>query len=725
MAKQRVQVQGVGEAPVVAPVALPGFQYGIAQRKAGTNNLLQLAGNLEQVGLITKGYAGIVQQQQQREQALERGKAAQFKEQQIEEQRRQAEAERRQAEAERQLAKQQKIQVDVLRDHLNTDVLFLLQANEKLDVTKYTSKAEASQVFDGVISQARQSVVNLLGEDFSNSLPSRLLQNKVYSDWKLKALDNYEKAQDDYILDQAGVHVMNTISAATRGPIDVVNVQAAFEGQEEILREKGLEPADRQRLLEDGAFAALDTLITQDRYNDAQSFLNVMELSKIDNRRVFGSSASRLKLNRALDKIQEAQIEVSNQSTAEKRDVLKGKILAVLKSNPKELDDMPEGLVDTLVSVFSTLDPKMPKSEIMSKIEQTFEGSGDFGQNLDAALVGMAMKTDLAEKLYFRINDDILENWQAIKESPVQPMQLTPENIKEALDGLRLYAANNPEEATPWKGYIAQEGGRVTKFDELLVESRRIAAGNYIFKKDYYTTAGNTLRENLKIAEDSVEGLDPATADVSLGSYLPYSISYIKQELKKEAFKIADEDPEIRDAKLEELQRTLIQTERERFQGILEASTVDFERTVVLPLTGITKERAEEKYPTMRRFTTIPPNFRAQVKADRDKMIESGELVELGISLFRHGFTSFEPDSYKLLRKAVPPLDARDVRLFANRAEFNNKVFEWKEIIEKDKALRQLNDYERRQREVYNGFGIYNAETLNEFANAQNIVGKY
>jgi hypothetical protein len=716
MAKQRVQVQGVGEAPVVAPVALPGFQYGIAQRKAGTNNLLRLAGDLEQVGLITKGYAGIVQQQQQREQALERGKAAQFKEQQIEEQRRQAEAER---------PKQQKIQVDVLRDHLNTDVLFLLQANEKLDVTKYTSKAEASQVFDGVISQARQSVVNLLGEDFSNSLPSRLLQNKVYSDWKLKALDNYEKAQDDYILDQAGVHVMNTISAATRGPIDVVNVQAAFEGQEEILREKGLEPADRQRLLEDGAFAALDTLITQDRYNDAQSFLNVMELSKIDNRRVFGSSASRLKLNRALDKIQEAQIEVSNQSTAEKRDVLKGKILAVLKSNPKELDDMPEGLVDTLVSVFSTLDPKMPKSEIMSKIEQTFEGSGDFGQNLDAALVGMAMKTDLAEKLYFRINDDILENWQAIKESPVQPMQLTPENIKEALDGLRLYAANNPEEATPWKGYIAQEGGRVTKFDELLAESRRIAAGNYIFKKDYYTTAGNTLRENLKIAEDSVEGLDPATADISLGSYLPYSISYIKQELKKEAFKIADEDPEIRDAKLEELQRTLIQTERERFQGILEASTVDFERTVVLPLTGITKERAEEKYPTMRRFTTIPPNFRAQVKADRDKMIESGELVELGISLFRHGFTSFEPDSYKLLRQAVPPLDARDVRLFANRAEFNNKVFEWKEIIEKDKALRQLNDYERRQREVYNGFGIYNAETLNEFYDAQNIVGKY
>ena len=31
---ERVQVQGLGEAPTVQPVDLPGFQYGIGQRRA-------------------------------------------------------------------------------------------------------------------------------------------------------------------------------------------------------------------------------------------------------------------------------------------------------------------------------------------------------------------------------------------------------------------------------------------------------------------------------------------------------------------------------------------------------------------------------------------------------------------------------------------------------------------------------------------------------------------
>jgi hypothetical protein len=92
-------------------------------------------------------------------------------------------------------------------------------------------------------------------------------------------------------------------------------------------------------------------------------------------------------------------------------------------------------------------------------------------------------------------------------------------------------------------------------------------------------------------------------------------------------------------------------------------------------------------------------------------------------------FHSFDPESYKLLNKAVPPLDARDVKLFGNRLEFNTKVAEWVSIIKKDDLTRKggeaLTEEERKQREIYNGFGIYDEASLNEFANAQNIIGNY
>jgi hypothetical protein len=156
---------------------------------------------------------------------------------------------------------------------------------------------------------------------------------------------------------------------------------------------------------------------------------------------------------------------------------------------------------------------------------------------------------------------------------------------------------------------------------------------------------------------------------------------------------------------------------------------VDFDKTLVPELKGTERSKAEEKYTTLRRFKILPPNFRDQVKTERSQMVTDGELIELGVSLFRHGFDSFDPESYKLLNQAVPTLDARDVKLFGNRLEFNTKVVEWTAIIKKDDLTRKggeaLTEEERKQREIYNGFGIYDSDSLNDFANAQNIIGNY
>lgn len=710
---QRVQVKGLGEAPTVKPVGLPTYQYKIAQPVAAPPKILQFAGDLAQAGLLMKGYAAYKQQEAVRDIELEKAQAAQFQEEQRE---------------------QDKFNEILIKKQINQMAIPSLEgkAADFINVEKYTSYDSVSQNIDATINDEWAAYSEALGGDVANTLASKAMWNAVTSKYKQDLLDKYKAARTAYTLNEKTNDISVTLGAMTANNriVPFSDLQAVIRDYDKVLAKDipGITKQERSEILINAVKQQARMLDADKKHDAAFRLLDGVQGITVNGAPIFQGAKALEELTGIRDDVVGKIDSVSTQSTAEARDVLKGRLLAVLATNPKRLEDMPDSKIDTLKSVFSTLDPEMSDEEITRNIEQAF-GPGDFGRNLNNILEGMANKSDLASKLYFRINDDILSQWEAIKAAGVAPMPLTEPNIKEALNGLRKYAANNPEDPTPWKGYIAQEGGRVPRFDQLLRESKRLAAGNYILKKDYYTNAGQTLRENLKIAENQVTNLDPATADVSIGSYLPYSISYIKNELKKEAFAIEGEDPEVRDAKLEELQRTLIQQERERFQGMLEASTVDFDVTPETELTGKTRARAEEKYTTLRRFKILPPNFRDQVKTERSQMIADGEVIELGISLFRHGFDSFDPESYKLLNQAVPTLDARDVKLFGNRLEFNTKVAEWTSIIEKDRLTRRggeaLTEEERKQREIYNGFGVYDRDSLNKFANAQNIIGNY
>ena len=710
---QRVQVKGLGEAPTVKPVGLPKYQYKITQPVAAPPKILQFAGDLAQAGLLMKGYAGYKQQEAVRDIELEKAQAAQFQEEQRE---------------------QDKFNEILIKKQINQMAIPSLEgkAADFINVEKYTSYDSVSQNIDATINEEWAAYSEALGGDVANTLASKAMWNATTSKYKQDLLAKYKAARTAYTLNEKTNDISVTLGAMTANNriVPFSDLQAVIRDYDKVLAKDipGITKQERSEILINAVKQQARMLDADKKHDAAFRLLDGVQGITVNGAPIFQGAKALEELTGIRDDVVGKIDSVSTQSTAEARDVLKGRLLAVLATNPKRLEDMPDSKIDTLKSVFSSLDPEMSDEEITRNIEQAF-GPGDFGRNLNNILEGMANKSDLASKLYFRINDDILSQWEAIKAAGVAPMPLTEPNIKEALNGLRKYAANNPEDPTPWKGYIAQEGGRVPRFDKLLEESKRLAAGNYILKKDYYTNAGQTLRDNLKIAENQVTNLDPTTADVSIGSYLPYSISYIKNELKKEAFAIEGEDPEVRDAKLEELQRTLIQQERERFQGMLEASTVDFDVTTETELTGKERTRAEKKYTTLRRFKILPPNFREQVKTERSQMVADGELIELGVSLFRHGFDSFDPESYKLLNQAVPTLDARDVKLFGNRLEFNTKLAEWASIIEKDRLTRRggeaLTEEERKQREIYNGFGVYDRDSLNDFANAQNIIGNY
>ena len=182
MSKPRVQVQGLGPAPTVQPVNLPSFQYGIAQPQAGTNNLLKLAGNLEQFGKIAKGYAGVVQQQSVRDQQLQQAQAIQQQEVQRE---------------------QDKFDHVLLKQHLNTVTLPSLQQQSEslVDVQKYTKRDQTSQAIDEVINKEWEALSEALGGDVADSLASKALWNSVVPGVKAKLMSQYEKNRKDFVED--------------------------------------------------------------------------------------------------------------------------------------------------------------------------------------------------------------------------------------------------------------------------------------------------------------------------------------------------------------------------------------------------------------------------------------------------------------------------------------------------------------------------------------------
>lgn len=743
MAKQRVQVQGVGEAPVVAPVALPGFNYGIAQRKAGTNNLLQLAGNLEQVGLITKGYAGIVQQQQQREQALERGEALAFKQ--------------RQAEAERQLAKQQRIHEDMLKNHINTDMLPLLQSREGevLDVEKYTSKAEASQHLDTIIGQARQGVIDLLGEDVANSLPSQLLVNSVIPKWKTTALEKYEEAQDDYTIDQETVQLMETLRAATTGrPIDVINIQTIAEGHEKIMQEKGIEDAtDRQRILENTFFATLDTLKAKGRYKDARSFMNVMSLTKVDGRRVFGSDVNQEKLNRYSVSLSEEEDKQRTVSKTTQQQIYQGYYDAALKGlnamikfnyelepyhyaalrgllEPLSTDlaDNPQVLEQTVQAIVNSSNP------IAALRAKQFELSND----PDAP--------DLAKELYIGNRSKLNAVEQAVFERPALGVNLQDSYKREQEEEFKQWASQQ-DKPPKVRDFIESQEKKYTPWTELEQLGIEAEAKGAVLASKQYKDVDSNVGRMMRFETEMAYGADPSedeelriedTYRGESGREFQRSATQRIQEALKAAAPEGDKE-------INNLLRDLERQEKERWLRIVNAkkdsmdmrteakSEIIGEKLVPIkrdePAEAIKKVRTKREggflkdpvaYPSLmfiERGRPINQVGRSVIEKDREDMKETGRYNAARRSYYNYGLTRYSRDEIKRLYELE--LDVDDVRLFGSRLEAEMKVKEWQQILRKDLEGGQLTAEEEKIAEEYIELGIYNEQTYSDFVAVQ------
>ena len=108
---------------------------------------------------------------------------------------------------------------------------------------------------------------------------------------------------------------------------------------------------------------------------------------------------------------------------------------------------MPENKLNTLRSIFSSMNPDMQQEEVDQYVDKVFAGGGDIGQNLLDVLdeVG-GTEGDLASALYYPILDDITRDYDKIKAIGPTPIAITDETIPQILKDFRSYVKDNDEE---------------------------------------------------------------------------------------------------------------------------------------------------------------------------------------------------------------------------------------------------------------------------------------
>jgi len=729
--KQRVQVQGLGEAPSIKPVGLPSFQYGTAQRQAGTNKLLDIATGFQQLGKITTHYAGIRQQELTRDIELEKAQAAQFQEEQRE---------------------QEKFDQVLLKQHLNTVTLPSLQqqAESLVDIQKYTKREQTSQAIDEAISKEWESLSETLGGDVADSLASKALWNSVVPGVKAKLMSQYETNREGFTIASQGQDLITQLGQATvNGSIDPFSLELIAEQREAIMVEQGItDPATRQKILLDGYTAQLDTLITKDKFKDARSFVTAMELMKVKGRRVFGSAQSIKTINDFITTLESAESKQGTVSKATQQQNfggfyesaligLHGKqkfggaiepnqisalktslqiLSSELKNNPKALDEVVSSIVES----------RNPVAAYENKLSE-------LSQSKDAP--------DLALEVYMGNRSRLNSIREDVLVRPRQPLNLSGDYKKQQEEEFLEWAEGQTDKPPTVKDFILKQKKDYVSWDtldQLGIEAEERGA---ILNSTYYRGVGSSIGKMIKnetetyFAEDyqsneaKVEEIYKGTS----GREFQRSATERIQEALKNA---APKD----DTETIKLVNQLERQEKERWLRIVEAkddalemkpeSQISVEgevqraelevgikqvRTKELKTFG--KDVAYESLMRVKRGAPVSSIKRQTIEDDRIDMESKNFIIQQRLSYYNFGLSSYSRNGVQKVSEL--DLDTDDVVLFGSRSEAEIKLNEWADILTKDTEGVQLTAEEKEIAEQYIELGIMNVDDLLRFGIVQ------
>lgn len=724
--KQRVQVQGLGEAPSIKPVDLPGFQHGIAQRQASTNKLLDLASGFQQLGKITTQYAGIRQQELTRDIELEKAQAAQFQEEQRE---------------------QEKFDQVLLKQHLNTVTLPSLQqqAESLVDVQKYTKREQTSQAIDEAINKEWESLSKSLGGDVADSLASKALWNSVIPDIKAGLMSQYEKNRENLVESVQDEESMSDLRFATKkieGPMTVDKLQNLITNREEIMKESGIiDPGTRQKILLNSYITQANTLLTNGRHKDAEAFIQSMIGAKVNNRKVFGSTESQVKINSVITKLEEARKEDNKLSDSKKQQLFAGyydiasegisglqrdgqledshitaikttieSLSPALRNNPKEV----QNLVDQITS---STNPQAAYKNILSNIALDPESSDE------AELLWVANTTrinNIDEDLYVR---------------PQNPLNFSADFKAKEEEEFRNWASSQNKQVslTDW---LRNKNYR--PWDNLKAVGAEVYDKGAIFNTDQWKDTEADVTKMLRPKAEAVYG-DALRSRRELARFSVFVESEtargfgrsardrIQQELKDKWSEVMNMPPEKRNKELTTEKNKLLEEEAVRWERIVNAHRdvynmrPETKSEMIDPRTGqLIREDTESVikktggvigeeifYPSLRAVDigTMDRVKQSVVERDRGQMMERKQTNEARRSYYNYGFFEYDPKAPVILNKLG--LDSDDVKLFRDLDELESKVTEWETVMVKDINGESLSKEEVESLKQVNDLGMY------------------
>jgi hypothetical protein len=727
---ERVQVQGLGgQVPGISPTIQRGGQYAVQVQQAGRNKLMDLADALGQVNPLLQQYGQL--QQVQEKIGVEQAEVVE-EQNVIQELKKLGDKDINGFHPLARYNRDRAYRDVLLKRAINNSVIPQMQSDsdDLLNLDKYKTREEFDVSVDEYINQQWANFSNEVGNVAASSVAAKSLWNTVTAPYKNKLSITYEQKKQQAVEQGLQDELTLTLSNVTRDKgFDTAILADVADNFEQLFADSGVDKTQRNKLMIDGFAANVDQLYAQRRYNDAKRLLDSMGTIRVNKKPVFGTKEATRQLTPLLSKVNTKLAEVSNQSTAQQSDVLKGRIYSVLSSGVRDREDMPASKLITLRSIFTSMNPEMQQEQVDQYIDKVFAGTGDIGQNLLNVLdEAAATEGDLASSLYFKINDDVIRDYEQIKGIGITPIAITEETMPEVLEDFRAYVKDNDEEETPWKPFLSDKGGKIPKFQELIDESERLTAGNYVLKKEYYTNIASQLLANLGAVDDQLKDSEITLDDRSY-FYNSGAVSFIKNKVKEEAFRLQAQDEDVRDAALEDLTTELIQKERQRYEGLAKASAITLgdKPAAKIPLekrVGVTKaEELQKKYKTMFPEALLEqkrkeiPFFRREIESDRKRMSADDDIQPLAISLTRYGYNMFDPESYQMLQKAN--LDADDVQLFGSLGELNRRYLEFDDVLQKDLERQPLSEEEKKVKETYQGLGIYDVPSLEAFRRTQ------
>jgi len=748
---ERVQVQGLGEAPTVQPVDLPGYQYGIVQPKAGTNKLLQLAGDLEKVGLIGKQYSQL--QVQQERIGAEQAEAV-AEQDIINEVKNLKDLNRFSPLA---LANRDRAYRDaLLKRYVGNTMLPNLQAKaaELVDVEKYKDTDSFLNAVDTELSNSWQGLVSEIGEDKANSVAAKAMWSSIAPKYKSNLIADFEKAKQDFIEDTQDEDSMSELRFATRkveGPMTVDKLQNLITNREELMKEAGIiDPGTRQKILLNSYITQAYTLVTNGRYNDADAFIQSMVGAKVNNRKVFGSTDSQVKINSVITSLETARKEDNKLSVTKKQQLFAGyydiasegisglerdgqleashinaiktsivSLDPALQNNPKEV----QRLVD---EILSSNNPQAAYKNILSNIALDEDSSDD----AELLWVGNTTRINkIDEDLYLR---------------PQNPLNFRDDFKRKEEEEFRNFAANQNKQVslTDWlrnKNYRA--------WDELKAVGAEVYEKGAIFNTDQWKDTEADVTKMLRPKAEAVYGdqlrssIERARFSVFIESETTRGFGRsardrIQQKLKDKWSEVMNMPPDKRNQKLTTEKNKLIEEEAVRWERIVNAHRdvyrmrPETQSESIDPQTGQLVREApgvvikktggvigeEIFYPSLRAVDigTMDRVRQSVVERDRGQMMERKQINEARRSYYNYGFFEYDPEAPVILKKLG--LDSDDVKLFRDLDELEYKFTEWETVMTKDVAGEKLSKEEVEALKQVNDLGMYRLDkTWNDF----------